>query len=117
MVEIFANNFIRKSILFNLKNLICAIILDGKVSKVDDKKVPTAKPAFSGSSQAPQRKDSTAQKFESQPSLKSDDSSKSVTISSQVPQTQRAEKTPPYAGEKPQTYVVLSKIFRCVTNN
>lgn len=100
-----------------MKNLICGFILDGKVSKVDDKKVPTIKPAFSGSSQAPQRKDSTGQKVESQPSLKSDDSSKSVTISSQVPQPQRAEKTPPYAGEKPQRYVELLKIFRYVENN
>lgn len=76
------------------------------MSKVDDKKVPTTKPAFTGSSQAPPRKDSTGQKVETQPISKSEDISKSAAISTQVLPAQRTEKTPPYAGEKPR-YVQL----------
>lgn len=73
---------------------------DAKVTKVDDKKGPTTKPAFSGPSPAPQRKDSTGQKVDV--ILKPDDIVKVAAISTQVPQPHRSEKTPPFTGEKPQ---------------
>lgn len=71
--------------------------------KIDDKKISVAKSTFSGTSQAPQRKDSTGQKVESQTIIKADDGLKLAQIaSSQVPQPQRTEKTPPFVVDKPQ---------------
>lgn len=76
-------------------------LLDPKVVKVDDKKAPLTKPAFSGPSPATQRKDSTGQKVESQSISKSDDTSKVATaITSQVLQPHRSEKTPPFASSE-----------------
>lgn len=79
------------------------MFLDSKITKTDDsKKTPITKPAFSGPSPAAQRKDSAGQKVESHIISKTDDSSKLATASSQVSQSHRTEKTPPYATEKSQ---------------
>lgn len=93
--------------------LIILCILDGKITKIDDKKTLPIKPSFGGSSQAPPRKDSTGQKVESQSLTKPDDASKPAPIASQAPQPQRTEKTPPFSGDKQQTRYVaaLSNLF------
>lgn len=71
--------------------------LDAKVVKVDDKKAPIIKPSFSGPPPpAVQRKDSTGQKVESQTIAKSEDNLKVTTLTAQVPQPHRTEKTPPF---------------------
>lgn len=72
------------------------IFSEPKPLKVDDKKVPT-KPAFSGPSPIPQRKDSTGHKVESQPIAKPDEKSQPI----QVPQPQRSQST--VSVDKPQS--------------
>lgn len=60
-------------------------------------KAPIIKPSFSGPPPSTvQRKDSTGQKVESQTITKSEDNLKVTALASQVPQTHRAEKTPPF---------------------
>lgn len=77
---------------------------------MDDKKISASKPTFSGPQ--PQRKDSTGQKVESQTSVKPEDSAKlpiitaAAAISSQAPQSQRSEKTPPFSGDKQHRYAL-----------
>lgn len=67
------------------------------MAKVDDKKAPIVKPSFSGPPPSTvQRKDSTGQKVESQTIVKSEDNLKVTTLTSQVPQPHRTEKTPPF---------------------
>lgn len=80
--------------------------VDGKLSKIDDKKALPVKPAFGGSSQAPSRKDSTGQKVESQSVSKSDEATKTAAAPPQVSQLQRTEKTPPFTGDKQQSRYV-----------
>lgn len=94
-MKMFAQFLNHTKIMFNL--------LDPKVVKVDDKKAPITKPAFTGPPPVAQRKDSTGQKVESQSISKSEDNSKVTAITSQAPQPHRSEKTPPFvSSEKPQ---------------